>query len=214
MDRYIGIDAHLGSCTVAVLDGRGRKLGSHLVETNGAALQSCIRQIPGRRHICIEEGGFSEWIFELLEPLAERIVVVQPPAARGTKNDALDAWARADELRRGNIATSVFKAPHVYTELRLATRTYLAIREDLKRAKHRLKASFRSCAIRAGEGVYDPSKRRELLARRAYTATRSIGWSTCTTMLETGCSKSFAESPTPSVCCPSRGWQRFEPRRY
>jgi hypothetical protein len=34
MERYIGLDAHASSCTLAVVDASGKRLGSHVVETN------------------------------------------------------------------------------------------------------------------------------------------------------------------------------------
>jgi len=38
MDRYIGLDAHSASCTVAVVGPSGRRLSSQVLETNGKAL--------------------------------------------------------------------------------------------------------------------------------------------------------------------------------
>ena len=38
MDRYIGPDAHASSCTLGVLGPNGKRLGSHVVETNAQAL--------------------------------------------------------------------------------------------------------------------------------------------------------------------------------
>ena len=38
MDRYIGLDAHASSCTLAVVGPSGKRLGSHVVETNARAL--------------------------------------------------------------------------------------------------------------------------------------------------------------------------------
>ena len=35
MDRYIGLDAHSASCTVAVVGPSGRRLQSQVLETNG-----------------------------------------------------------------------------------------------------------------------------------------------------------------------------------
>ena len=40
MDRYIGLDVHAASCTAAVMDARGKKLGAHVIATNGEALVS------------------------------------------------------------------------------------------------------------------------------------------------------------------------------
>ena len=38
MERYIGLDAHASSCTLAVVGPSGKRLGSHVVETNARAL--------------------------------------------------------------------------------------------------------------------------------------------------------------------------------
>ncbi len=34
MERYIGLDAHASSCTLGALGPSGKRLGSHVVETN------------------------------------------------------------------------------------------------------------------------------------------------------------------------------------
>ncbi len=56
MDRYIGLDAHALSGTLAVIGPSGKRLKSMVVETNGHALVEAIRGISGRRHVCLEEG--------------------------------------------------------------------------------------------------------------------------------------------------------------
>ena len=56
MERYIGLDAHGKSCTFGVVGPSGRKLRHDVVETNGSALVSYLRSIPGRKHLCLEEG--------------------------------------------------------------------------------------------------------------------------------------------------------------
>lgn len=36
MERYIGLDVHSASCTAAVIDARGKRVGQpHVLETNG-----------------------------------------------------------------------------------------------------------------------------------------------------------------------------------
>ena len=56
MDRYIGLDVHAVSCTLGVLGPSGKRLKSMVVETNGQALLEAVRSIPGRIHLCLEEG--------------------------------------------------------------------------------------------------------------------------------------------------------------
>ena len=56
MQRFIGLDAHGQSCTLCVMGPSGRRLGHHVVETNGKALVQQLRSIAGERHVCMEEG--------------------------------------------------------------------------------------------------------------------------------------------------------------
>jgi transposase len=154
MDRYVGIDAHTTSCTLAVVGSSGRRLRSLVVETNGRALVDAVRSIPGRVHVCLEEGSQSGWLHELLEPHVEEVVVMMPPETKGPKSDARDAWTRAEELRTGAIRTRVFKAPPHFAFLRNAVRAHLMAVRDLTRVKNRLRAVFRSRGIRVDQGVY------------------------------------------------------------
>ena len=111
MERYLGLDAHGTSCTFGVIGPSGRKVRRDLVETNGAALVSYLRSIPGKKHLCLEEGTQSAWLYEILAPHVEEIVVAGISESRGQKSDALDAFRRAEELRTGTIKTFVW-SPH------------------------------------------------------------------------------------------------------
>ena len=66
MDTYIGLDAHASSCTLGVAGPSGKRLGSHVVETNAQALIEVLRSIPGPRHLCLEEGTLASWLYEVL----------------------------------------------------------------------------------------------------------------------------------------------------
>ena len=122
MDRYIGIDAHKQSCTVAVVGPSGKRLRVQVVPTLGSALVECIRKVAGHRHIHLEEGTQSAWLHELFSPHVAELVVAVAPESKGAKDDLRDAWARADELRTGSIETRVYKAPLHLAALRNAVR--------------------------------------------------------------------------------------------
>ncbi len=53
MERYLGLDVHAQSCTLAVISAAGKKLKDVVIETNGQALIEAIRTIPGRKHLCL-----------------------------------------------------------------------------------------------------------------------------------------------------------------
>jgi transposase InsO family protein len=52
VDRSIGLDAHASSCTLAVVSGSGKRIGTQVVETNARCLIDAVRQIPKPRYIC------------------------------------------------------------------------------------------------------------------------------------------------------------------
>ena len=60
MERYVGIDAHAASCTLAVVGASGKRLRSIVVDTNGRALVEAVKGIGGRLHVCLEEG--TQWV--------------------------------------------------------------------------------------------------------------------------------------------------------
>lgn len=155
MKRFIGLDAHVQTCTVAVMGPSGRRIGEHVVETHARALRQLVRSIPGERHLCLEEGSLSAWLYETLEPEVDELVVCVPPATRGNKSDARDAWTRADELRRDAIQRRVYKAPRKFRQLREAARAYETTRKDMVRAKQRLRSVFRERGIGLDAAIYD-----------------------------------------------------------
>lgn len=153
MERYVGLDAHAQTCTLAVVGPSGRRLSSRVVETNGRALRDAIGSIPGRIHLCLEEGTQSAWLYEILEPQVAEIVVAMPPESKGSKSDLRDAWARAEELRIGAVR-GVYKPPKHLTALRSAACAYRMATQDVVRTKNRLKAVLRARGILADGGLY------------------------------------------------------------
>lgn len=111
MDRYIGLDVHANSCTVAVVGPSGRRLGSQVMETNAAAIIEAIRAIARPRHVCLEEGTQSAWLYEVLSAHADELVVIQESRrSEGQKSDKRDAFALAERCRCSTLAT-VVRAP-------------------------------------------------------------------------------------------------------
>lgn len=160
MKRYIGLDAHQQSCTVVVLSETGKEVFHQIVDTNGQSLRNVLLAIAGEKHLCLEEGGLSEWLYELLEPLCSELIVVQPRKKQGVKNDRRDAGNLADDLRKGTLGPTVFKAPGRYMTLREAVRGYLAVQKDVVRAKARLHALYRSRGLSGMDsGIYSPRQR-------------------------------------------------------
>ncbi len=164
MEKYIGLDVHATSCTAAVLNAQGKRLGSHVIETNGAALIGFLQTQAGTIHVCMEEGTQSTWLVEILSPHVDRVVVTHVSESHGQKNDERDAFNLAERLRTGALETSVYKQAGQFGKLRHLVRAHAMIVQDAARAQQRIKALFRSRGVQAaGKSMYNAAKRPEYL---------------------------------------------------
>ncbi len=162
MERYIGMDVHAASCTLAVISEKGRKRRDFPVETNGQALVEAVRVIPGRKHLVFEEGLQSAWLYETLRPHVDEIVVTGVTESRGSKSDQRDAYGLAEKLRVGSLDKPIFKAPRQFTRLREFSRIHMTLVGDAVRVQARIKSLYRSRGIMvSGENVYGVRQRAE-----------------------------------------------------
>jgi transposase len=160
MERYIGLDVHAVSCTVAVISQAGRRLKDFPVETNGQALVEAVRMIPGEKHLVFEEGLQSAWLYETLRPHVTELVVAGTSESRGQKSDKRDAYGLAEKLRAGTLDKQVFKAPRQFTRLRELSRIHMTLVGDVVRAQSRIKSVYRSRGVLvSGLNVYHPRRR-------------------------------------------------------
>jgi transposase len=157
MSRYIGLDVHSQSTALAIVNESGRKLASHIVETNARALLTALKPIPRPRHLIMEEGTQSAWLTEVLAPHVDEVVVCIPrKKAFPAKSDVADAFARAEELRRNAVDRVVYKPK--LTALRHALSLYTPINKDLVRAKGRYRALLRSRGVNVDcANPYEPT---------------------------------------------------------
>jgi transposase len=163
MDKYIGLDVHATSCTAAVIDGQGKRLRSHVIETNGQALVEFLKIQPGVLHVCMEEGTQSGWLSEILSPHAARVVVTHMAESRGQKSDKHEAFRLADQLRTGAIQTTVYKSVGAFATLRQLVKAHAVIVRDTVRVQMRIKAIFRSRGVQvAGKAIYSARQSRRV----------------------------------------------------
>jgi transposase len=166
MEKFIGLDVHATSTTFAVIGPKGKRLSSHVVETHGEALVEQLKAIPGSKHVCLEEGTQSAWLYEILSPHATEVVVAMVQESRGQKNDERDAFALAERLRTGAIERKVFKEVGEYKALRELARTHAMVVQDVVRVQNRIKALLRSRGVAvSGKTVYTKEGREQPLER-------------------------------------------------
>src|SRR5712671_3378910 len=167
--KYIGLDVHQATISVAVRDSRGNLVMEAILETKAETILQFIRGLRGSLYVTFEEGTWAAWLYDLLKPHVTEVLVCDPRKnallKTGNKSDRIDARKLA-ELLYLNKLKPVYHGEHGVRTLKELSRSYLTISGDLARVMTRLKAMYRSWAIPcAGKQVYAPRYRSEWLGK-------------------------------------------------
>jgi transposase len=168
-EKYIGLDVHQATISVAVLDCTGKLVMESILETKAETILEFLAGLSGTLSVTFEEGTWAAWLYDLLKPHVANLVVCNPRKNAllqdGNKSDRIDARKLA-ELLRGGYLKPVYHGENGVRMLRELARSYLTIVKDLSRVMNRLKALYRSWAIPcAGRDVYYRRHRDEWLSK-------------------------------------------------
>jgi hypothetical protein len=148
--KYIGLDVHQATISVAVRDSRGNLVMEAVLETEAETILQFIRGLRGSLSVTFEEGTWAAWLHDLLQPHVTRVVVCDPRKNAllkvGNKNDRIDARKLSELLYLNKLSPVYHGAPGIRTLKELA-RSYIAMTRDLTRVMSRLKAIYRRWAI-------------------------------------------------------------------
>ncbi len=167
--KYVGLDVHQTTISVAVLDAEGKLVMQSVLATRADALLDFLDGLRGTLHLTLEEGTHSAWLYDLLVRRVARVVVCNPRKnallKAGNKSDAIDARKLA-ELLRAELLSPVYHGENSLMAVKQLGRSYTALTEDATRVMGRLKAVYRSQAIAsAGKKLYGQRHRGEWLAQ-------------------------------------------------
>ena len=167
--KYIGLDVHQATISVAVLDSAGKLVMEAILETKAETILQFIHGLRGSLHVTFEEGTCAAWLHDLLKPHVAEVLVCDPRKnalmKAGNKNDRIDARKLADLLYLNKLHP-VYHGETGIRALKELARSYLALTRDTTRVMNRLKALYRSWAIPcAGQRVYAPRYRSEWLGQ-------------------------------------------------
>src|SRR5713101_6225454 len=168
-EKYIGLDVHQATISVAVLDSTGKLVMESILETKAATILEFFAGLRGTLSVTFEEGTWAAWLYDLLKPHVAKLVVCNPRKnallKHGNKSDRIDARKLAELLRLDSLEPVYHGETGVRT-LRELARSYLTIVKDLTRVMSRLKAVYRSWAIPcAGRDVYYTRHREQWLGK-------------------------------------------------
>jgi transposase len=165
--KYIGMDVHKEAIVIAVLNDSGKLIIESIVETKASSILQFIHGLRGELHVTWEEGTWASWLYDLLLPQVEQVLVCNPRRnallKEGSKSDKVDARKLAELLRSGMLRP-VYHGENGLRTLRELARSYQTISKDLTRVMNRLKALYRGWSIPcAGTQVYTQRYREEWL---------------------------------------------------
>jgi len=165
--QYVALDVHQATVVACVRDEHGAIVMRATVPTEGRAILALVRGAGPRVEVVFEEGTQAQWLHDLLEPHAERVVVcnVRGKSEVTNKSDRIDASDLSERLRLGSLKTVYHGATNMLT-LKELVRNYNSLVEDATRVMLRIKALFRARAIPTpGTSVYRAAQRQAWLDR-------------------------------------------------
>src|ERR1700733_11118135 len=91
--KYIGLDVHKESISIAVLNAAGKIVMECVIETNATLILQFLRGLRGDLHVTFEEGTSAAWLYDLLKPHVTKLVVCDPrknaSMREGNQNDKI-----------------------------------------------------------------------------------------------------------------------------
>src|SRR6202041_1136259 len=125
--KYIGMDVHKESISIAVRNDVGKIVMECVIETKANIILDCIHGLRGELQVTFEEGTWAAWLYDLLKPHITEVVVCNPRKNAlmkdGSKRDRIDARKLAEQLYMKKIK-SVYHGEHGLRTLKELARSY------------------------------------------------------------------------------------------
>jgi hypothetical protein len=105
--KYIGLDVHKESISIAVMNSAGKIVMECVIETKASTVLQFAHGLSGDLHVTLEEGTWAAWLYDLLKPHVTEVLVCNPRKnallKEGSKGDKIDARKLAELLRLNNL---------------------------------------------------------------------------------------------------------------
>jgi transposase len=159
--HYLGLDVHQATTVATCRNESGSVVLKATVPTEAKAIVALVRGQGPDVHVAFEEGTQAQWLHDLLQPVAERVIVcnVRGKSALSNKNDDIDSDELSEQLRLGGLK-GVYHGASSVLPLKEMVRNYCNLVDDATRVMQRIKAMYRAKAIPTpGAGVYSGRER-------------------------------------------------------
>jgi len=168
--KFIGLDAHSASVTMAVMNEKGKVLQCVSRTTSAENLIALASAVTGEKHLVVEESGIAQWVKDTLEPYVDKLTVCDPRRnewiAKDDYNDDATSAVKLADLLRGGYIKEVAHLDGPPAQLRRAFCHYADLNENLTRFKNKLKAVYRQVGIAPkGGAIYEETAHEEWIER-------------------------------------------------
>jgi hypothetical protein len=114
-EKYIGLDVHQATISVAVLDCSGKLLMESILEASAATILQFFAGLRGQLLVTFEESTCAGWLYDLLKPHVAQLLVCNP-----RKNYLLNEGTRATASMPANSPScygAIFSSRFITTKM-------------------------------------------------------------------------------------------------
>ena len=108
--KYIGMDIHKESISIAVMNAGGKIVMECIIETKASTILQFIHGLRGELQVTLEEGTWAAWLYDLLKPHVSRSWCAtrgRMPLKEGNKSDRIDARKLSELLYLNKLSRSI-----------------------------------------------------------------------------------------------------------
>ena len=91
--KYIGMDVHTESTSVAVRNSIGKIVMECVIETKASTLLQFLDGLRGDLRVVFEEGTWATWLYDLLKPHVTEVLV------GNTRKNAVRKGSKSDRIQ-------------------------------------------------------------------------------------------------------------------
>jgi len=172
---YIGADVHSNSTELAI-EKRGKIVARYSAPTSIPAIVNILNSIQGKKHLAVEEGPMSGWLYRNLNGKLDQFISSDPRRNKlitsdGDKDDKIDAAKLASLLRGGFLRAVYHSDDNSRAELKHWVSLYHDRVRDAVRAINKIRARCRMHGVRISRAALrDPGSRINWLLKTNHNA--------------------------------------------
>ena len=172
---YIGADVHSNHTELAI-EKRGKIVARYSVPTSIPAIVNVLDSLQGKKHLAVEEGPMSGWLYRNLNKKLDNFISSDPRrnkliASDGDKDDKIDAGKLASLLRGGFLRTIYHSDDDSRAELKHWVSLYHDRVRDAVRSINKIRARCRMHGVIISRStLHDPASRFNWLMKTNHNA--------------------------------------------